>query len=87
MLDAVPDLRDELRATSPEELAKLLETFDVTATYDKAENQLHLAATVPAELVSESEKPRPPKDRASGNSYIAGGGIRTRDLRVMRRGR
>jgi hypothetical protein len=75
MLDAVPDLRDELRKATPEELANLLEAFDVTATYDKADHQLHLAATVPAELVPDSEKPRPPKDRASGNSYIAGAGF------------
>jgi hypothetical protein len=73
MLDAVPDLRDELRQATPDELAKLLEAFDVTATYDKADHQLHLAATVPGELVSENEKPRPPKGRASGDSFIAGG--------------
>jgi hypothetical protein len=35
MLDAVPDLRDELRNATPEELADLLGAFDVTATYDK----------------------------------------------------
>jgi len=58
MLDAVPDLRDELRKATPEELADLLDAFDVTTTYDKAEHQLHLAATVPGELVSETKNPR-----------------------------
>ena len=58
MLDAVPDLRDELRRATPEELADVLDAFDVTATYDKAEHQLHLAATVPSGLVSENEKPQ-----------------------------
>ena len=66
MLDAAPDLRDELRAAGPEELAELLETSDVTATYDKAEHRLHLAATVPAELVSEREKPERPRTERRG---------------------
>ena len=74
MLDAVPDLRDELRKASPEGLADLLDAFDVTATYDKAEHQLHLAATVPGELVSENEKPPTPQ-KASGDSFIAGAGF------------
>lgn len=47
----------------------------MTATYDKDNHRLHLAAIVPAELVSENEEPRPPKDEASGNSYIAGAGF------------
>jgi hypothetical protein len=63
MLDAVPDVRDELRKASPEELADLLEAFDVTATYDKAEHQLHLAATVPAALVSENKNPQRQRKR------------------------
>lgn len=66
MLDTVPDLRDELRKAAPEELADLLEAFDVTATYDKADHQLHLAATVTAELVSESENPDRPKTERRG---------------------
>jgi hypothetical protein len=66
---------DELRNATPEELADLLGAFDVTATYDKENHRLDLAATVPAELVSERENHRPPKDRASGNSYIAGAGF------------
>ncbi|MGH8938648.1 MAG: hypothetical protein ACRDV2_04780 [Actinomycetes bacterium] len=51
MLDAVPDLRDDLREATPEELAELLEAFDVTATYDKQDHRLHLAATVPGRAV------------------------------------
>jgi hypothetical protein len=58
MLDSVPDLRDEVRRATPEELADLLDAFDVTATYDEAEHQLHLAATVPGGLVSENENPQ-----------------------------
>jgi hypothetical protein len=45
----------------------------VTATYDKAD-QLHLAATVPGELVTENEKP-PTPEKASGDSFIAGAGF------------
>jgi hypothetical protein len=84
MFDAVPDLRDELRKAAPEEL--VLEAVDVTATYDKAEKRLHLAATVPGELVSENEKPRPPKGRASGDSFIAGPDSSLRATRGSRNG-
>lgn len=48
-----------------EELVDLLEAFDVTATYDKPD-RLHLAATVPAELVSENENPDRPKGEHRG---------------------
>jgi hypothetical protein len=66
MLDAVPDLRDELRHATPQELADVLDAFDVTATYDKHEHRLHLAASVPAELVSENENPDRPKTERRG---------------------
>jgi hypothetical protein len=71
---AIPDLRDTLKAATANELAEILETFDVTATYDKPNRALKLAATLNAH--------RPPQGR-SGQSPGSGDGIRTRDLRVM----
>jgi hypothetical protein len=57
----VPDLRDELRNATPEALTDLFEAFGVTATYDKENHRLDLAATVPAELLSETKNPDRPK--------------------------
>jgi hypothetical protein len=71
MLDAVPDLREELRKATPQELADIIDAFDVTATYDTQEHTLHLAAPVPAELVSETERPPTPQ-KASGVPFTAG---------------
>jgi hypothetical protein len=51
MLDAIPDMRDELARAEPSELAEIFEAFDVTATYDKRNRRLELAATVTSELV------------------------------------
>jgi hypothetical protein len=76
MLDTVPDLRRKLRNGAPEELADIFEAFDVSATYDKRDGKLHLAASVTAELVAKNEKPRAPVE-ASGNSYIAVGDMNT----------
>jgi hypothetical protein len=74
MLAAVPDLRPSLKAAGPEELADLLEAFDVTAVYDKSGGTLELGATVMPELVPDNEKPR--RSRApSGISSIAGAGF------------
>ena len=73
MLEAVPNLRDELREANARRAAKLLEAFDVTATYDKADHQLHLASTVPAELVSEGENPDRPRQSVGEFVHSAGG--------------
>jgi hypothetical protein len=73
-LNAIPDLRDTLRSATADELAEILETFDVTATYDKPNRALKLVATL---------KTHRPPQRRSGQSPGSGGGIRTRDLRVM----
>jgi hypothetical protein len=74
MLAAIPDLRPSLKPAGPQELADLLEAFDVTAVYDKAGRTLELGATVMPELVPDSEKPR--RSRApSGISSIAGAGF------------
>jgi hypothetical protein len=74
MLDAVPDLRPELVAASDERLADILDAFDVSATYNKAERWIKLTATITAELVPSPERNRPPQGR-SGNSDIAGAGF------------
>jgi hypothetical protein len=89
MLDAVPDLRDELRKAMPEELADLLEAFDVTASYDKADHRLHLAETVPAELVSENETPTPKGDcrgfvhSGAGYEHLSPAAYRFTELREL----
>lgn len=66
--NGVPDLRDPLRSATADELAEILETFDVTATYDKPNRALKLAATLNAH--------RPPQGR-SGQSPGSGGTIRS----------
>jgi hypothetical protein len=74
MLAAVPNLRPSLKAAGPEELADLLEAFDVTAVYDKAGRTLELGATVMPELAPDKRYPR--RTRApSGISSIAGAGF------------
>jgi hypothetical protein len=76
-LNAVPDLRDTLRSTTADELAEILDAFDITATYDKPNHALKLAATLKAH--------RSPQ-RRSGQSPYSGGGIETptrdRPLRI-----
>jgi hypothetical protein len=67
-LNAVPDLRDTLGSTTADELAEILDAFDVTATYDKPNRALKLAATLKAH--------RPPQGR-SGNLPGSGGTIRS----------
>ncbi len=74
MLAAVPDLRPSLQTAGPEELADLLEAFDVTAVYDKGGRTLELGATVIAELVPDKGKPRR-SGAPSGISSIAGAGF------------
>ena len=77
MLDAVPDLRPALATYSETELADLLNDFDVTATYDKAEcRRLKLGATLTPELVAAQETKRPPGGRPRSRiSSIAGAGF------------
>jgi hypothetical protein len=52
MLDAVPNLRPALNAASEEELVEIFRAFDLTITYDKHEQRLHLAATITPELLA-----------------------------------
>jgi hypothetical protein len=64
-------MRASLQAADPGVLADLFDAFDVTATYDKPNRTLTVAATVTPELVLETEIP----DEAvapSGKSSIAG---------------
>ncbi len=74
MLAAVPDLRSKLERYEPAELAELLDAFDLTATYDKPNRRLKLAATVTPELITALEAKRPPEGR-SRNCVIAGAGF------------
>jgi site-specific DNA recombinase len=74
MLDQVPDMREVLRRGDPEKLARIFQTFDVTAAYDKATQQLQLGATVTADLVPDAEQERPPEGR-SLMFGIAGAGV------------
>ena len=63
MLDAaVPDLRPALNAASDGKLVEIFRAFDLTITYDKHEQRLHLAAAITPELLPvlcpyESDRP------------------------------
>ena len=81
MLRAIPDLRDALKSATADELAETLETFEITATYDKPSRALKLAATLNAH--------RPPNG-GRGNLQVAGAGLKhlpatedSPDLRAM----
>lgn len=60
-LQRVPDLRPALKTAGPEELTEVLETFDITATYDKANQTLLLSATLTSEgpVILEKQPPNP----------------------------
>lgn len=74
LLDSVPDLRPVMEEAPPEELAELFAAFDLTATYDKEQRALRLAATLSPALVPTLERPRPPKE-AVGEIFHSGGRI------------
>jgi hypothetical protein len=59
MLDAIPDMRDQLTHPERTELAEIF-VFAVTATYDKLNRRVELAATVTSELVAQHKRERPP---------------------------
>jgi hypothetical protein len=50
MLDAVPDLRPTIEKATDEELAEILQAFDVRITYNKIRQALDFAATITSEL-------------------------------------
>lgn len=56
-LEAVPDQRPALATATPEELAELTETFDVTARYNHVTKTLELSVVLAPEL---AETRRPP---------------------------
>jgi len=74
MLAGVPDLREALVMAEGEELAELLDAFDVDVSYDKPERKLELSASVTSDFIGPLEAQRPP-DRRSLNSCIAGAGF------------
>lgn len=74
LLDSVPDLRPVMQQASPDELTELFAAFDLTATYDKEQRALRLAATLSPALIPTSERPRPPKE-AVGEIFHSGGRI------------
>jgi hypothetical protein len=58
MLSAVPDLRPALAAATPEDLAELMETFDITARYNHPAKTLELSIVLAPELADRSDRPR-----------------------------
>jgi hypothetical protein len=58
MLDAVPDLRKALIAADDQQLAEIFGAFDVTVSYDKASQQLNIAATITPELLPHNDGDR-----------------------------
>ncbi len=82
MLQAIPDLRPTLRSADAAELAEICEVFQITAVYDKAERTIELSATILPELLPKDQTPTY-TDGPVGVFVYSGGGIRTRDLRVM----
>jgi hypothetical protein len=83
MLAAVPELGPTLRTAAPEELADIFDAFNVKVVYDKANRKLALAATLTDELVWPENEKSPTATGPVGEFVHSGGGIRTRDLRVM----
>ena len=74
MLSDVPDLREALTEADGEELAELLDAFDVAVSYDKSAGKLELSAALTSDFIPAPEKKRPPGGR-SRNSDIAGAGF------------
>lgn len=71
MLAAVPDLRPSLTRASEEELAEILDAFEVTAVYDKPNRTLELSAT----LALETDRPPGRRSENVGDISIAGAGF------------
>lgn len=71
MLDSVPDLRPALTTATPDELAEIVDAFDITVAYDKPNRTLALSASVTPDTAEALNANRPPHGR-SGISSIAG---------------
>jgi site-specific DNA recombinase len=74
MLSGVPDLSEALAEAEGEELAELLDAFDVAVSYDKSARKLELSAALTSDFIPTPETERPPHER-SRNSGIAGAGF------------
>jgi hypothetical protein len=74
MLDAVPDLRESLKTATPEKLSAIFRAFDVTVTYDKANQFLDLDAAILPELLPApiTESDHPEEQSPSRTDDIAG---------------
>jgi hypothetical protein len=77
MLDAVPDLRESLKTATPEQLTAIFRAFNVTITYDKANQFLDLDAAIIPELLPApiTENDRPEERSPSRIDGIAGAGF------------
>ena len=73
-LEAIPDLRDTLKSPTADELAQILDVFDVIASYDKPNRALTLSAILKPEPTDILKGPRPPNG-GRGNLQVAGAGF------------
>ena len=79
ILDALPDLLQPLAAADPQLRRRLYDAFRLNAEIDGNAGQLRLKA-----LVSGAFTQEPATSKISRSPKVdSGGGIRTRDLRVM----
>jgi hypothetical protein len=85
MLQAIPDMRPTLQSADATELAEICDAFRITVTYDKPNRTIELSATIVPELLPKDMNPTYTEGPV-GVFVYSGGGIRTRDLRVMRSG-
>jgi hypothetical protein len=88
LLSRLPDLSRALRKAPPELKRQVFDAFGLQITYDKIGRRSEISATITdGDRASPREREEPPEGgsqrlprRSEGHS---GGGIRTRDLRVM----
>jgi len=84
MLQAIPDMRPTLQSADAAELAEICEAFRITVIYDKPNQTIELSAAILPDLLPKDQTPTYTEGPV-GVFVYSGGGIRTRDLRVMRR--
>jgi hypothetical protein len=75
-------MRKALKTASAEQLTDVFSVFDVTASYDKARQQLDLAATITPELLPENESDR--SGERSRVLEVAGAGLIAKPATVIR---
>ena len=85
LLARLPDLSQALHRAPAELKRQVFDAFQLSITYDKVERRIEISATITEAVAQalENAKDLPEgglKRRSQGHS---GGGIRTRDLRVM----